>query len=50
MPNIGSIRDEIECLRKQAARLRRDILRLQRAGRATAMTEADLQNSTRPDG
>lgn len=43
MPDLGQIRLEIERARKNVARLRRDLLALQKAGRPTAVTEADLQ-------
>ncbi len=43
MPDLGQIRSEIERARKNVARLRRDLLALQKAGRSTVVTEADLQ-------
>lgn len=43
MAEITQIRSEIERARKNVARLRRDLLALQRAGKPTAVTEADLQ-------
>ncbi|WP_316201605.1 MULTISPECIES: hypothetical protein [unclassified Bradyrhizobium] len=43
MADIASVRAEIERARKNVARLRRDILALQRAGRPTTVAEAELQ-------
>ncbi|NPU10925.1 hypothetical protein HL666_09140 [Bradyrhizobium sp. 83002] len=43
MLDIASIRAEIEHARKNVARMRRDLLTLQRAGRSTTVAECDLQ-------
>jgi hypothetical protein len=42
MPDIGFIRGEIERMRAQVGRQRKEILQLQRAGIATASAEALL--------
>lgn len=43
MPDIDFIRGEIERMRSQVGRQRKEILQLQRAGVATASAEALLQ-------
>lgn len=43
MPDIDFIRGEIELMRVQVGRQRREILQLQRAGISTASAEALLQ-------
>lgn len=43
MPDLASIRADIERVRRNVARLRRDILGLQKRGLPTSVTERDLQ-------
>ncbi len=43
MPDIGFVRTEIERMRVQVGRQRREILQLQKAGISTASAEALLQ-------
>jgi len=43
MPDIGFVRSEIEHMRVQVGRQRREILQLQRAGISTGAAEALLQ-------
>ena len=43
MPDLGFIRSEIERMRVQVGRQRREILQLQKAGISTAAAEALLQ-------
>lgn len=43
MPDLASIRAEIERARKNVSRMRRDLLALQRGGRPTKAAEHDLQ-------
>jgi uncharacterized small protein (DUF1192 family) len=43
MPDIGIVRSEIERLRVQVSRQRREILQLQKAGISTSAAEALLQ-------
>jgi hypothetical protein len=43
MPDLGFVRSEIERMRVQVGRQRREILQLQKAGIATAAAEALLQ-------
>ena len=43
MPDLGFVRSEIERMRVQVGRQRREILQLQKAGISTAAAEALLQ-------
>jgi hypothetical protein len=43
MPDLGFIRSEIERMRVQVGRQRREVLQLQKAGISTAAAEALLQ-------
>ena len=43
MPDLGFVRSEIERMRVQVGRQRREILQLQKAGVSTASAEALLQ-------
>jgi uncharacterized small protein (DUF1192 family) len=45
MPDLGFVRSEIERMRVQAGRQRREILQLQKAGISTAAAEALLQRT-----